>query len=76
MYPSIAKAAHIIGKVTLRVTVKDGLVVKTDVTSMLRTASWAPSRASPKAVCPFAWTMAAPCSSIQLGKLCIGMRFS
>jgi len=34
MYPSIAKAAHIIGKVTLRVTVKDGLVVKTDVHSV------------------------------------------
>ncbi len=33
MYPPIAKAAHITGKVIVRVTVKDGLVVKTDVLS-------------------------------------------
>jgi hypothetical protein len=33
MYPPIAKAAHITGKVMVRVTVKDGLVVKTDVLS-------------------------------------------
>jgi hypothetical protein len=33
MYPPIAKAAHITGKVVVRVTVKDGLVVKTDVRS-------------------------------------------
>jgi hypothetical protein len=35
MYPPIAKAAHVTGKVILRVTVKDGLVVKTDVLSKL-----------------------------------------
>jgi hypothetical protein len=33
MYPPIAKVAHITGKVIVRVTVKDGLVVKTDVLS-------------------------------------------
>jgi hypothetical protein len=33
MYPPIAKAAHITGKVVVRVTIKDGLVVKTDVLS-------------------------------------------
>lgn len=31
MYPPIAKAAHVTGNVTLRATVKDGQVVKTDV---------------------------------------------
>jgi hypothetical protein len=35
MYPPIAKAAHVTGKVMLRVTVKGGLVVKTDVLSKL-----------------------------------------
>jgi Gram-negative bacterial TonB protein C-terminal len=35
MYPPIAKAAHVTGKVILRATVKDGLVVKTDVLSKL-----------------------------------------
>jgi hypothetical protein len=34
-YPPIAKAAHVTGKVILRATVKDGLVVKTDVLSKL-----------------------------------------
>jgi hypothetical protein len=34
VYPPIAKAAHITGKVILRVTVKDGLVAKTDVLSV------------------------------------------
>jgi TonB family protein len=33
VYPPIAKAAHVTGKVTVRVTVKDGLVVQTDVLS-------------------------------------------
>jgi hypothetical protein len=33
MYPPIAKAAHITGKVVVRVTVKDGLVVKTEIAS-------------------------------------------
>jgi len=33
MYPPIAKAAHITGKVIVRVTVKRGQVVKTDVLS-------------------------------------------
>jgi TonB family protein len=33
VYPPIAKAAHITGKVIVRVTVKDGLVVQTDVLS-------------------------------------------
>lgn len=32
-YPPIAKAAHIAGKVAVRVTVKDGLVVQTEVLS-------------------------------------------
>jgi hypothetical protein len=35
MYPPIAKAAHVTGKVIVRVTVKSGLVVKTDVLSKL-----------------------------------------
>jgi hypothetical protein len=35
MYPPIAKAAHVTGKVILRATVKDGLVVNTDVLSKL-----------------------------------------
>jgi hypothetical protein len=35
MYPPIAKAAHVTGKVILRVTVKEGLVAKTDVLSKL-----------------------------------------
>jgi hypothetical protein len=35
MYPPIAKAAHVTGKVIVRVTVKKGLVVKTDVLSEL-----------------------------------------
>ena len=34
-YPPIAKAAHVTGKVSVRVTVKDGKVVKTDVVSKL-----------------------------------------
>lgn len=34
LYPAIAKAAHITGKVSVRVTVKDGMVVKTDVLSV------------------------------------------
>ena len=33
MYPPIAKAAHVTGKLTLWATVKEGLVVKTDVLS-------------------------------------------
>jgi hypothetical protein len=33
MYPPIARAAHITGKVMVRVTVKKGLVVKTEVLS-------------------------------------------
>jgi hypothetical protein len=33
MYPPIAKAAHVTGKVVVRVTVKDGLVVQTEVLS-------------------------------------------
>jgi hypothetical protein len=33
MYPPIAKAAHVTGKLILRATVKDGLVVKTDMLS-------------------------------------------
>jgi Gram-negative bacterial TonB protein C-terminal len=33
-YPPIARAAHITGRVSVRVTVKDGLVVKTDVLSV------------------------------------------
>jgi hypothetical protein len=35
MYPPIAKAAHVTGKVIVRVSVKDGLVVATDVLSKL-----------------------------------------
>jgi len=35
MYPPIAKAAHVTGKVIVRVSVKDGLVVTTDVLSKL-----------------------------------------
>jgi len=35
LYPPIAKAAHVTGKVILRATVKDGQVVKTDVLSKL-----------------------------------------
>jgi hypothetical protein len=34
-YPPIAKAAHVTGKVIVRVTIRDGLVVKTDVLSRL-----------------------------------------
>jgi len=34
IYPPIAKAAHITGKVSVRVTVKAGMVVKTDVLSV------------------------------------------
>lgn len=34
-YPPIAKAAHVTGKVSVRVTVKDGRVVNTDVMSKL-----------------------------------------
>jgi hypothetical protein len=34
-YPPIAEAAHVTGKVSVRVTVKDGQVVKTDVVSKL-----------------------------------------
>lgn len=37
-YPPIAKAAHVTGKVSVRVTVKDGQVVKTDVVSKLNPA--------------------------------------
>jgi hypothetical protein len=33
MYPPIAKAAHVTGKVIVRITVKDGLIVQTDVLS-------------------------------------------
>ena len=33
VYPPIAKAARVTGKVIVRVTVKDGLVVQTDVLS-------------------------------------------
>lgn len=33
-YPPIARAAHITGKVSVRVTVKDGMVVKADVLSV------------------------------------------
>lgn len=33
-YPPIARAAHITGRVSVRVTVKDGMVVKTDVLSV------------------------------------------
>jgi len=33
IYPPIAKAAHVTGKVVVRVTVKDGLMVQTDVFS-------------------------------------------
>jgi hypothetical protein len=35
VYPPIAKAAHVTGKVAVRVTVKDGQVVKTEVVSKL-----------------------------------------
>jgi len=35
MYPPIAKAARVTGKVVVRVTVRDGVVVKTDVLSKL-----------------------------------------
>ena len=35
MYPPIAKAAHITGKMIVRVTVKDGLVTQTDILSKL-----------------------------------------
>ena len=35
MYPPIARAAHITGKVAVRVAVKDGQVVKADVASKL-----------------------------------------
>lgn len=37
-YPPIAKAAHVTGKVSVRVTVKDGQVMKTDVVSKLNPA--------------------------------------
>ena len=33
LYPPIAKAAHVTGKVIVRITVKDGLIVQTDVLS-------------------------------------------
>ncbi len=33
-YPPIAQAAHITGKVVVRVAVKDGLVVETDIVSV------------------------------------------
>jgi hypothetical protein len=39
MYPPIAKAAHVTGKVTVRVTVKDGLIVQSDVLSEPAVAS-------------------------------------
>ncbi len=39
MYPPIAKAAHVTGKVIVRVTVKGGLVEKTDVLSKPDVAS-------------------------------------
>ena len=39
MYPPIAKAAHVTGKVVVRVTVKDGLMVQTDVLSKPAVAS-------------------------------------
>jgi outer membrane biosynthesis protein TonB len=35
MYPPIAKAAHVTGRVILRATINDGQVVKTDVLSKL-----------------------------------------
>jgi len=35
VYPPIARAAHVTGKVTVRVTVKDGAVAKTEVLSKL-----------------------------------------
>ncbi len=38
-YPPIAKAAHVTGKVIVRVTVKDGLMVQTDVLSQPAVAS-------------------------------------
>ncbi len=34
MYPPIAKAAHVTGKVVVRVIVRDGLVVKTEIVSV------------------------------------------
>ena len=39
VYPPIAKAAHVTGKVTVRVDVKDGLVTKTEVLSKPEVAS-------------------------------------
>jgi hypothetical protein len=39
MYPPIAKAAHVTGKVVVRVTVKDGLIVQTEVLSKPAVAS-------------------------------------
>ena len=39
MYPPIAKAAHVTGKVAVRVTVKDGLIVQTEVLSEPAVAS-------------------------------------
>ena len=39
MYPPIAKAAHVTGKVAVRVTVKDGLIVQTEVLSKPAVAS-------------------------------------
>src|ERR1700761_5767618 len=38
VYPPIAKAARVTGKVTIRITVKDGAVVGTDVLSKLTPA--------------------------------------
>lgn len=39
MYPPIAKAAHVTGKVVVRVTIKDGLIVQTEVLSKPAVAS-------------------------------------
>jgi hypothetical protein len=39
MYPPIAKAAHVTGKVVVKVTIKDGLMVQTEVLSKPPVAS-------------------------------------
>lgn len=39
MYPPIAKAAHVTGRVVVRVTIKEGLMVQTDVLSKPAVAS-------------------------------------
>jgi len=59
VYPPIAKAAHITGKVTVRVVVKDGLVAKTEVLSKPDVASGGKFLESPTVENLKSWRFAA-----------------